>query len=166
MKHKPIDVELMREWLDYDSESGELRWKKPRTGGVKAGDIAGTKLKQRGKPHQMKVELLGQKYQVHRVAWAIANGEDPGDKSIDHINRNPWDNRLSNLRVANATQQSWNRGIMRTAWGISRHRDAWTANIRHENRSIYIGRYDCPLMARIAYEDKRSELRGEWATAA
>lgn len=36
-------------------------------------------------------------------------GEDPGIMTIDHVNRNPFDNRWENLRLADMSLQMRNR---------------------------------------------------------
>lgn len=49
--------------------------------------------------------IFNRKYLAHRVAWALAHKEWPIDQ-VDHINGNPADNRLVNLRsVSNAENQ-------------------------------------------------------------
>ena len=36
---------------------------------------------------------------VARVCWSLFHRKDPGKKIIRHINGDPWDNRIENLRA-------------------------------------------------------------------
>jgi len=36
---------------------------------------------------------------VARLCWSLFYRKDPGRKIIRHINGNPWDNRIENLRA-------------------------------------------------------------------
>lgn len=53
----------------------------------------------------------GQRKQVklHRLIWIAVNGIPPKGMMIDHINRTKTDNRINNLRLVNATENSRNR---------------------------------------------------------
>ena len=46
-----------------------------------------------------KVTIDGKVYGVHRLLWEKANGAIPEGYVIDHIDRNPMNNDLSNLRA-------------------------------------------------------------------
>jgi hypothetical protein len=104
------DVETLRKLLDYDPETGILTWKPrpenmfPNAAKAKrwntryAGKRAGNSIAyQKG---YLAVCILERNQQVHRVLWALHYGRWPVDQ-IDHINGNPADNRLTNLREAN-----------------------------------------------------------------
>jgi len=54
------------------------------------------------------VMFKGKRYLTHRVLWALHHGEWPNGE-IDHINGNPRDNRLENLRVVTHQQNCINR---------------------------------------------------------
>lgn len=52
---------------------------------------------------------LGSK-RAHRVIWELTNGPIPHGMQIDHIDRNPSNNTLSNLRLVTAAENTWNTG--------------------------------------------------------
>lgn len=51
------------------------------------------------KPDSYRVNVKGTVYQVHRVIWAIVHGSINEDQMIDHIDGNPFNNKLENLRI-------------------------------------------------------------------
>ena len=77
----------------------------------------------------------------------------PKEKPVDHINRNPLDNRKENLRVCTHQENQMNRGKSKDNKsgykGVSYHKKAkhmhnelskpWNASIRFNGKSIYIG---------------------------
>ena len=62
-------------------------------------------------------------------------GAKPGDgKMIDHINRDPLDNRRENLRFCTASENMQNRKLVK-GWGTRRH-------VHYEtSRKKYVARY-------------------------
>ncbi|MEJ1932279.1 HNH endonuclease signature motif containing protein [Nostoc sp. NIES-2111] len=63
------------------------------------------------KQGHLNVSIHNRKHYVHRLVWELAKGPIPKDKIIDHINGDPTDNRLSNLRplsnVYNLHRHKW-----------------------------------------------------------
>ena len=100
---------------------------------------------------------------LHRI---ITNA--PADMQVDHINGNPLDNRRSNLRFVNNTQNSWNRsdkkGRTSRYRGVTKRKDGkYQAQIRiGENRRLYLGAYDNELDAYVAYCEAQQEFHGEY----
>lgn len=56
------------------------------------------------------VSIKGKKYAAHRLAWFYFHGRWPKE-DIDHINGNPSDNRIINLREATRKQNAHNRRL-------------------------------------------------------
>lgn len=136
---KPLpDIEVLREMLAYDAESGELRWKVKPSLGVKVNDIAGT-LTPKG---YIKVKLKGNIYFAHRVAWALHYGEDT-ELYIDHKDGDKSNNRISNLRLATSSENNYNIGVKSNNTsghrGVSKHRNKWEVRLG----DAYIGTYEC-----------------------
>ena len=98
-------------YLDESSASG-LRWKVYRQG-VKRSMIAGSLNNQ----NYWKVKVHGKSYQVHRVIWEMNFGDIPHDCFIDHIDRNPSNNNLSNLRMVSHKNNCENRDYVCGASG-------------------------------------------------
>lgn len=100
-----ITVSELKELINYDPDTGEIRWKKGRPG-ASSGNLAGTL-----KPSGYVIVLIKRKlYRAHRIAWFYMTGEFP-TKEIDHINGNKSDNRFCNLRLADKTQNNWNKKV-------------------------------------------------------
>jgi hypothetical protein len=86
-----------------------------------------------------------QYYMAHRLAWRMMTGDDPDELTIDHINRNPFDNRWENLRLAdNSLQQrnKRNRGES-THKGVcfDRSRGKWLAQVKVNGGCKNLGRF-------------------------
>jgi len=105
---KPLPpIDRLKALLDYDPDTGVLTWTDaaPRNRGKVAGNP--------NKQGRRVVGVEGRCLKVARVCYALATGADPCPLTIDHINRDPGDNRLANLRPATPAQQTANRGLMK-----------------------------------------------------
>ena len=166
---KPLPpLEELQRLFDYDQETGELRWKIKRTGGTNAGDEAGYI----SNPGYRIISLKGRLCMAHRIAWTIANGTIPLELQVDHINGNKSDNRLVNLRLCNGSENCRNRpapnrnksGYKGVYWW--KEKAAWRADIKVEGKHHYLGTFDTPELAHMAYCKAAAELHGEFARAA
>jgi hypothetical protein len=117
MRH-PIKILPDRSYLlmlfIYDPLTGILRWRVGRN----RGKIAGVKKYNYGTetPHSIRVKLgLGRQDSAtaHRIIWKLMTGEDAPD-TIDHWDRDPFNNRWGNLRIATMAEQSKNRTVPKT----------------------------------------------------
>jgi hypothetical protein len=157
MKSKPLPpLEEVRKYLDYDPETGIFTWKISRCG-VTAGDRAGFPSNSRHRS----IGVCGSTYLEHRLAWYLVTEQDPAGLHVDHKDRNPSNNRINNLRLATQSQNGKNtlgKGVY-----YDKHRGKYMASIKHNGKQLTIGRFDCPLIARLAYEDKKRELCGEFS---
>lgn len=128
--------------LNYNKETGVFTWKHDGTRGVKAGDVAGAKTKD----GYIMLSIKGKKILAHRVAWLFANKEF-AQGNIDHINRNKSDNKIANLRLANASENAQNRlkNSKNTSGykGVTWHKrdKKWQAAITVQSKVIHLGYY-------------------------
>lgn len=160
MAKADLTAERLRELLDYDPETGLLTYRVDRRNGSKAGDVAGWTA-QRG----IRVIEVDQKnYKAHRLAWLHVNGSWPqGD--IDHINGDPADNRLVNLRDVPHLLNLQNRrkprsgskaGILGAQWDAARGK--WKSSIRAQGKVTHLGRFDTAEEAQQAYLHAKRRL--------
>lgn len=104
-------------------------------------------------------------WQMHREILGLT------DRRIhaDHKNGNGLDNRRENLRVADSSQNRFNRGKepRNTSGykGVCRNSISgrWTAQIGAYGKRFYLGCYDTPEEAARAYDAAAKEKHGEFA---
>lgn len=153
-----ITFDEARNLLDYDQHTGLFTWK-VSAGTAKAGSVAGT-------PHErgyIQVGVRGKRYFAHRLAWLMTHAVWPSDQ-LDHINGDPSDNRLVNLRECNTAENQQNQGLHRdntsgftgVTWHASRGR--WQAQIKAHGRNLYLGLHESPEQAYEAYLAAKADL--------
>jgi len=95
-------------------------------------------------------------FSAHKLVWLYVTGEWP-TADIDHINMNTSDNRMENLRLATKSQNAANRRVTRASKsklkGVSwsKAADKWVGQICVDNNRLYLGVFDCPAAAHLAY---------------
>lgn len=62
-----------------------------------------------GKYTRWRVNFKGKQLSVHRLVWELLNGPVPEGAEVDHINHDPSDNRIENLRLANRSENTVNK---------------------------------------------------------
>jgi hypothetical protein len=160
-------IARIRELLDYNPATGEFRWNASQ-GRAYAGSIAGS-LDSQG---YLQIGIDQRRLKAHRLAWLLVNSVDPGDLRIDHINGNPSDNRISNLRLATQSQNLCNRGKQRNNTsgykGVSWEKASqkWQAHIKRNGRQVNLGRFDTPDEAHAAYVAAAEKLHEDFACVA
>ncbi len=104
------------------------------------------------------IAMYGRDFRAHRLVWFIKNGEFPPDGFVvDHINRNPQDNRISNLRVVAQKINSHNivnpkRNNSSGYLGVRKFRKRYTARIYDpDGKELQIGTFDTAHQAHAAY---------------
>ena len=86
---------------DPHSPSG-LRWKtvSEKSYSVKNGDIAGTKqYRKNGEPSKWMVKIRGKNYSCAKIVFIMAYGYVENNILIDHIDTDPFNNKIENLRA-------------------------------------------------------------------
>jgi hypothetical protein len=85
----------------------------------------------------------------------------------DHIDGNPLNNQKSNLRLADARLNAFNRKSQRNSIscykGVSKSRYGWRARIMSEGKSIHVGYFNTEIEAANAYNLAAKKHHGEFA---
>lgn len=130
-------------YLDYCPVTGNLIWKETRGRLAKKGEIAGVK----GVTRYSQVKVNGIAYMAHRIVWEIHNGPIPKGMEIDHINHQPRDNRIENLRLVTRTENNRNASTRKDSLsgitGVRWHKQSkkWQARIRVDKQLMSLGLY-------------------------
>ena len=170
---KPIlDQKTVRELLDYNPDTGEFRWRQrdrkwfatehhcntwnTRFAGKVAGNLAAN-----GYWHMC---ILYRQYWAHRLAWLWVYGSWP-KKCIDHIDENPLNNAIENLRDVTRRVNQQNQksaqnnnkcGLRGVHW--EKKRSKWCAKIKAADRTVHIGYFPTAEEARLAYLEVKALL--------
>lgn len=157
------DVDTLHKLFDYTPSTGELRWR-PRVGVQRdwneryAGKLVGTK----DRLGRVRTHIDGHWFRVHRIVYKMAHGSEPD--LIDHINCDPSDNRIENLRAATAQQNNQNkRRRGKFLKGVVKCGSGFGALIKHNNECIWLGRFDTENEAHFRYRAEATKLFGDFA---
>ena len=107
-KRPELTQELLKEYLDYNPETGIFTWIKSYHYRIKVGSVAGNSYGNNNS--YTTIVLLKHRWYAHRLAWLYMFGELPPEM-IDHVNGLRVDNRISNLRLATNTDNQRNKGL-------------------------------------------------------
>ena len=92
-------------------------------------------------------------YFIHHQEWDIHNSST--DNSIDHIDRNPLNNNIENLRVVTNQQNSWNAD--RKGYYLDKATGKYLARIGVDGKQKYLGMFVSEEDARDAYLNAKAE---------
>lgn len=163
--YSEVHMQNIKDYLSYDPLTGLFTWiRSPKYGGIKIGSVAGYKAPDK----RIHIRYSNKLYRAHRLAWYFTHGYFPNTQ-IDHINEDPSDNSITNLRLATAQQNPHNASIAQRnnisgLRGVSWDKYAlrWKASITNNRRQIHLGRFDTPEDAHEAYLAAKRELHTFW----
>ena len=106
----------------------------------------------------------GKSVRMHREIM-----DAPDDLVVDHIDRNGLNNCRSNLRLCTPAQNNLNKFL--NSYGSSKYKGVnwakikkkWRAEVQFDNKMYYLGYFTDEIDAAKAYDEKASQLHGEFA---
>ena len=149
-----ITQALVKEHFNY--KDGNLIWKKPLSNRAQKGSVAGHK----SSTGYVRINFYNKKYLGHRLIWLYTYGYLP-ENDIDHIDRDPSNNRIENLRevsrqcnMRNTGNPSDNTsGMKGICW--AKHTKRWLVRItiNHKDRHLgYFKSFEEAICHRLAAE--------------
>jgi len=149
MGRSKITYDEVRKLFDYTPETGKLVRKLTTSSRAICGQEVGC----RNTSGYLVVRIGPTLYYVHRLIWLWMTGDWPAE-SIDHINRNPADNRWENLRDVSCSDNCHNREV--TSGVYWAHRDkVWVASISYQGVKTHIGQHKDRAVAERMYADHK-----------
>lgn len=166
-----LHPQVLRELLRYEPDTGKLYWRERdrrwfetdhhcnRWNSHFANKLAGGRPDSRG---YVRIRVLTDRYKLHRVIWALCHGYWPRDQ-IDHIDQNPSNNRIENLREACNSDNARNRKLSTKnksgckGVNVYKPNGKWVAKLKHEGKLLHLGYFDKvedAIKARKAAEKK------------
>jgi hypothetical protein len=151
-KYEPLTGKIISNHVGYKTFFGQFVSLSPSTGGY------------------LRAWIAGQSYLVHRLAILYMAGEFPAAGiEVDHINRDPADNRWENLRLVSRAQNMMNVGLpSKNTSGVKGVRyksetGAWNARITVQGRYIGLGDHATKEAAIAARKIAEAKYHGEYA---
>lgn len=113
------------------------------------------------------VNINGTSYPAHRVAWTCFYKLPPNLAAVDHIDGNPGNNHILNLRDVTLSQNSCNQAKHRQGLppGVSkdRYRNQWRVCHKPDGyRWAHYGRYDTLAEALKVHRHLPTAVRSIW----
>ena len=156
-----IKIDELKKLFWYNADTGFVINRVTRSSSAVAGSRAGFCT---GHGYR-DICVHGRNYREHHIAWALHHGVWPN--SIDHMNGDGTDNRISNLREVTQRVNTQNMEAHRNGKlvGTRLRKDAnrrrpWYSTIRVGPQRVYLGSFVTEQEAHDAYVAACSELIG------
>ena len=162
MNNQILTQEELKKQLQYDENTG-LFTRLAAKRGVKVGAVTGTPTS----GGYLEIRVNYKKLKAHRLAWLYVYGELPRF-ALDHIDGNPSNNRIKNLRLCTHTENLHNVGVRKGnisgIKGVNWHksRGKWQARAVVNHKPYYIGLFKTLEEASAAYQAFAKEHHGEF----
>jgi hypothetical protein len=106
-------------------------------------------------------------YCVHRIIYCMHTGEWP--EVVDHINNDPQDHRIENLRAANHSTNNMNKspqsnnksGVKNVCW--NKPHQKWSVQIQANKKRVFSKLFDDLELAELVAIEARAKYHGEFA---
>lgn len=157
MSKPNLTAERLRELFHYDPETGVFT-RLVDAGRIRAGSIAGCE----DNNGYLLIMIDYRQHKAHRLAWLYVHGVLPANQ-IDHIDGNPANNRIDNLRDVTAAVNQQNRKRAQTNnklgfLGVTRSGNKFEAAIRLNKKVRHLGTFKTPEDAHQAYLGAKRRL--------
>jgi HNH endonuclease/AP2 domain len=186
---KPVELpsrDFLESCLSYDPETGNLIWKeRPREhfnietswkhhNRKWAGKVARNEKFQRcnGKPASIMMNFRMfsgfRTFYAHRIIFALLGLPLPENHVIDHIDGNPFNNRLENLRTCTHAQNVCNNSGKKgkpLPKGVTARYGKFVAQITSGNARRHLGTFRTSEEAHAAYCEEAKKSHGEFFRA-
>ena len=153
MNKTPIEYyQKCARMMVYDEDTGVLNYKSEYINGNRSNPVGYRQYRHTGKPKRISVGVcINNKKKTlaaHRIAWFIyTNGNLPKNE-VDHLNRNPFDNRWSNLSDVTSRQQKENRSDQsKYGVGVQKVCGRYRSEVTINKKKRYLGTFDTPKEA-------------------
>jgi hypothetical protein len=154
-----ITQEFLKTHFDY--KDGYLYWKNNRKSNKVKDKKAGC-LNING---YYNLTINYKSYKMHRLIFMWHFGFLPNE--IDHIDGNPLNNQIENLRAASRSQNQQNKKIQKNNTsgfkGVYKHKDKWRVRLMINKKSKSFGLYDDIELAQLVAIEARNKYHGEFA---
>ena len=140
-----------------------VRWKKQKGARGVCGGEAGYDRED----GYRRIRIKDKEWYVHRVAWYLAYGVWP-ERDLDHINRDPRDNRPCNLRIATRSGNRYNSKNQRNNTsgyrGVSWKKETkkWQVSVQMNGRRKHLGYFEGLEEAARVFDEHLKQVAGEF----
>lgn len=160
-----LTQDLLGELFDY--KDGELYWKIRKAQRIKIGDLAGS-----GNNDYRAIQINGKLYYTHRLIFLYHHGYLP--KYLDHIDGNPLNNDISNLREVTNQENSRNRKKHKSHNGKptsskfkgvswNKEKQKWESQIYIDGKPKHLGLFTSEIESAQSYDRAAIDAFGEFA---
>lgn len=155
MRKTPPPMDVLRKAFSYSR--GHLLWSAKHSDKVNIGQSAGRTRQEDGR---CIIQIDGHQYRRSVLVWAWHYG-DPGDYVVDHINGDPTDDRIENLQRLSHRDNCSKEKTARSGLPVGVHEvkpGKFQSRISVGGERHYLGTFDCPWKASLAYEHAKGAL--------